>query len=176
MTRRFETLRPASGPPLWVRPIEAEDAAELQRAFALLTDLSRYRRFLTGTPALTDRRARFFTEVDHVDHVALVALPTPRATEILGVARFVRYRDAPDEADLAITVADAWQGRRIGTGLLRLLIARARAVGVRRFTVDLAEDNLAVRALVRSAGGEVRPAGERLLTGHIDLEPSVATP
>ncbi len=160
-----------SGDVVWIRPIRSTDASELQRAFALMSEESQYRRFLTGTPRLTDAQAAYFTEVDHVDHEAYVAHSPQDETYIIGAARFIRYPSAPDDAELAITVADSWHHRGLGTVLVRVLGERAIEVGVKRFRAEMMAHNEAVLRLLRSAGltGEV-VRGE-LVTGYIDLAP-----
>jgi RimJ/RimL family protein N-acetyltransferase len=157
-----------------VRPVRADDADDLQDGFALLSELSRYRRFHTGTPALSDRVARYLAEIDHVDHQALVATPVG-SPAIVGVVRFIRLRVRPDEAELSITVADDWQRAGLGTCLLHLLIERARAVGVRRFTLEMLADNEGILALVRAAGGVVQPTDSTIASGHIDLDATQGT-
>jgi GNAT superfamily N-acetyltransferase len=169
MSDRWVAIQARTGESLWVREIEPADAAELQHAFGQLTARSRYQRFLTGTPSLSNADARTLTTVDQRNHVALVAMPADLPDAMVGVARFIRDRQAPLEADLAITVADEWQGMGVGTGLLHLLIGRARRAGIRRFTVDVLEDNVVVRALVTSAGGVIAPAGSGVMTGYISL-------
>jgi RimJ/RimL family protein N-acetyltransferase len=157
-----------------VRPVQPDDADELQEAFALLSEQSRYQRFHTGTPELTDRVARFFADIDHSDHEALIAIDG--SSDIVGVARFIRYRASPHEADLAITVADDWQRMGLGTSLLRLLTARARSEGIGRFTMEMLVDNAGILALVRGAGGVVEPPDGSVVRGHIDLVPHMDTP
>jgi hypothetical protein len=71
----------------------------------------------------------------------------------------------------AVTVADRWQGRGLGSALLGLLSERARTVGVLRFTVDMLADNAAVLALVRNAGAAGEEVDGHIITGHIPLEP-----
>jgi len=51
-------LQLRSGDHVWVRPIEAADADELRRAFAALSEQSRYRRFFTGMRTVSDARLR----------------------------------------------------------------------------------------------------------------------
>jgi len=154
---------------VWVRPVRRDDAEQLQRAFALLSEASRYQRFHTGLPVLGDRLAEFLTDIDHTNHEALVALPTEESRTIVGVARFIRDEQAPHQADLALTVAEKWQGRGLATLLLRLLGERARREGIRRFTLYMLADNTAVLALLRSAGGEISEVETGVVSGHIDL-------
>lgn len=162
-------VRLRSGDTAWIRPVRSTDAAELQRAFALLSETSRYRRFLTGTTRLTDSQAAYFTEVDHVNHEAYVAFSPEDKTWIVGVARFIRYPSAPDDAELAVTVADSWHNRGLATHLVRELGERALDVGVKRFRAEMMADNEPILRLLRSAGltGE-RVSGE-VASGHIEL-------
>ena len=49
---------------------------------------------------------------------------------IVGVSRYARL-EGTDQAECAIVVADAWQGRGVGTELMRSLAQAARASGIR---------------------------------------------
>lgn len=158
-----------SGAPVWVRAIRAADAPELCRAFERLSTESRYRRFFTGTSTLSAAMLRALTEVDHVDREALVAVPEEGSATIVGVARFVRERADPTTADLAITVADEWHGRGLGSGLLALLSTRACELGIEHFTADMLSDNRAIIALVRAAGGTQPATTGSTVTARIDL-------
>ena len=162
-------VRLRSGDLVRIRQIRDSDAYELQRAFALMSEVSQYSRFLTGTPRLTDSQATYFTAIDHVGHEAYVAHSPDDETYIIGVARFIRYASAPDEAELAITVADFWHGRGLATALLRVLTERAVAVGVKRFRAEMMADNEAVLRLLRSAGMTGETVSGELASGYIDL-------
>ncbi len=165
-------VRLRSGDLVRIRPIRDSDAYELQRAFALMSEASQYSRFLTGTPRLTDSQATYFTAIDHVGHEAYVAHSPDDETYIIGVARFIRYASAPDEAELAITVADSWHGRGLATALLRVLTERAVAVGVKRFRAEMMADNQAVLRLLRSAGMADETVSGELASGSIELAPA----
>jgi RimJ/RimL family protein N-acetyltransferase len=128
---RRETIR--DGSEVLVRPIEPSDKPALLDAFEQLSERSRYERFLSPLDHLSPSMLRYFTEVDHHDHEALVALD-PRTGGLIGVARYVRDEDDPHVAEAAITVADDWHGRGVGTLLLRDLAERARHEHIRRFT------------------------------------------
>jgi RimJ/RimL family protein N-acetyltransferase len=87
--------------------------------------------------------------VDGRDHVALVAEhPSGPARRLIAVARFVRLAEDPDAAEVAITVADDWQGRGLGSLLSEQLAAEARRVGIRRFTATMAADNVPAHRLM----------------------------
>jgi RimJ/RimL family protein N-acetyltransferase len=158
-----------SGHTVWVRPVLGTDSVGLQTVVSTMSELSRYQRFLTGTVALSDRVAAYFSEVDHHAHEALVALRRADGDEIVGVARYVRHPDATTEADLALAVVDEWHERGLATALLARLAERARQEGVRRFRVDVLADNTAVLALLRRSGLVVDDTDGQIVIGHLDL-------
>jgi GNAT superfamily N-acetyltransferase len=51
-------------------------------------------------------------------------------------------------AELGVVVADAWQGRGVGTGLVRALAARARARGVTAVMMEVMAENQRVLAMI----------------------------
>ncbi|HMD56954.1 MAG TPA: GNAT family N-acetyltransferase [Solirubrobacteraceae bacterium] len=157
------TLR--DGARVTVRPIRPQDAAPLRAGFERLSEQSRYRRFLAPMLELSPSILRYLTEVDHHDHEALIAMG-PDGT-LVGVARSVRSRSDAHVAEAAVTVADDWQGRGLGTALLELLADSARAEGIRRFTALVLADNREMLDLFESLG-PVRIL-ERA-SGTIDLE------
>lgn len=145
---RSETIR--DGSQVDVRPIEPSDKDAMREAFSRLSEQSRYERFLTPLDRLSPGMLRYFTEVDHHDHEALVAID-PASGRLVGVARYVRDKD-PDIAEAAITVADDWQGRGLGTLLLHCLAERAREEGVRRFTALVLARNDDMLDMLRRLG------------------------
>jgi RimJ/RimL family protein N-acetyltransferase len=134
-----------------VRPILSTDASLLAEGFARLSEQSRRMRFLGKKEELSAGELRYYTDVDHHDHEALVALD-PDGGCGAGVARYVRDADDPRAAEIALTVADDWQGRGLGTELLARLSHRARQEGVGRFTAVVASDNVPMGMLLRSVG------------------------
>jgi RimJ/RimL family protein N-acetyltransferase len=124
-----------------VRPVQPEDRDLIRRGFERLSPESRYQRFLSPVPKLHDRMLTFLTEVDHRDHEALLTLDAATG-EVVGVARSVRLQSEPASAEIAVTVADDWQRRGLGTALLDALADRAREESVTRFTgVTFAENH-----------------------------------
>jgi GNAT superfamily N-acetyltransferase len=158
----LETLR--DGAQVAVRPIEAADRQALNAAFENLSAQSRYTRFLMPMTHLTSSMLRYLTDVDHHDHEALVAID-PATEALVGVARYVKTGHGRAEA--AVTVADEWQGRGVGTLLLERLADRARAEGVCAFTALVLAHNDAMIALLRALG-PVRQVSREM--GAVEIE------
>jgi RimJ/RimL family protein N-acetyltransferase len=131
-------------PHVTIREIRPSDAEELAAAHGRLSPESVRRRYLSPKPRLSARELRYLTEVDGVDHVALVAID---GEDILGVARFVRSTEDPASAEAAIVVSDARQGQGLGRELGLALADAARARGIRRFTATMLRDNVAAHAI-----------------------------
>ena len=139
--------RLANGQQVWIRPIQPTDAWRLQEGLHKLSEATIQRRFLGIKRHFTSSELRYLTEVDGVDHTALVAISVTSGN-LVAVARAVRLTDEPDTAEWAIVVADPLQGLGLGTVLARALVEEARRHGIRRFTATVAGENRAVLSLL----------------------------
>src|SRR3954447_24100843 len=133
-------VRIRDGTELEVRPIAPTDAEALRAGFEQLSFESRYERFLSPMDHMSNAMVRYFTDVDHHDHEALVAFD-PASERLVAVARYVREDHDPEAAEAAITVADDWHGRGLGTAMLQEIAERAREEGVTRFTAYVLAGN-----------------------------------
>ncbi|HTP21815.1 MAG TPA: GNAT family N-acetyltransferase [Solirubrobacteraceae bacterium] len=158
------TLR--DGSHVRIRQGHRSDRELLLRGFERLSPESRYRRFLVPMAELTDEMVRYLTEVDHHDHEAMIALDEDTA-EGIGVARYVRNRDRPNVAELAVTVIDDWQGRGLGTLLVEVLSARAREEGIITFSALMLARNEEMMDLLKHLDA-VRIVDQEL--GTIEIE------
>lgn len=140
-----------------IRPIRPDDSERLQLTHEHLSDQSRYRRFMTAKPVLTDSDAAYLANIDGCDHYALAAtIPAPEGEAIIGVARYIRLPRHPEIAEFAIVVADAWQGQGLARELLGRLADAAVTRGVQRFAATIFSDNMAIRHMIdRLAAGPV---------------------
>lgn len=141
------------GTPALIRPIQPGDKWRLREGLQLLSARSRFLRFHTPVQRLSEVQLRYLTEVDHVDHEALVALdPGALDQPGLGVGRYIRLAGAPQVAEAAITVADPFQGRGLGTILLDLLARAAIEHGVRTLRSYVLASNEGMLALFTELG------------------------
>jgi protein lysine acetyltransferase len=131
-----------------IRPVEPGDKPRLQRALGRLSAESVRRRFLAAKPVLSEAELRYLTEIDGVEHLALVAVLADAPEQVVGVARCVRLDPGGDTAEFAIVVGDALQGEGLGTLLATALADAACRVGIRRFSATTLADNEAVERLL----------------------------
>lgn len=139
--------RLSDGSQVVIRPIVADDKWRLQEGLKQLSLETVRRRFLAAKPRFSSAELRYLTEVDGSNHIALVVI-SPTSGGLVAVARAVRLPDEPDTAEWAIVVADAFQGKGLGTLLIQALADEAREAGIHRFSALMAGENVAVRKLL----------------------------
>jgi GNAT superfamily N-acetyltransferase len=159
------------GSQVLVRQVHRDDAPILEEGFSRLSAESRRLRFLAEKQRLTPAELRYFTHIDHHDHEAIGARAVTDGRGV-GVARFVRDRQDPEVAEVAIAVVDDWQQKGLASVLLSRLFMRAREEGILRFTALVAEDNEGVVALLHDLGADVRVVGHDSGTISYEITPA----
>ncbi|MEV7635993.1 GNAT family N-acetyltransferase [Pseudarthrobacter enclensis] len=135
-----------------LRPIHPSDAEAIQTFHAGQSQNSIYMRFFAFKARLSAKELKRFTEVDYKDRVAFVI--TMRG-EIIGIGRYDRLDD-PTEAEVAFNIADAHQGRGIGSILLEHLAAAAHENGIQRFSAEVLPENRKMLMVFSDAGYDVK--------------------
>ncbi len=152
-----------------VAPLHVDDRDRFVSGIGRASAESLYRRFMSPVERLSDLQLRYLLDVDHRDHVALLAVDEDTG-EAVAIARFVRDPDRHNVAEAAVLVVDDWQGCGLGKALCRLLADRARALGVERFEAWLLVENRPMMAVLEALGPirEVARDGGTLLV-EVDL-------
>ncbi|MGH7820866.1 MAG: GNAT family N-acetyltransferase [Candidatus Binatia bacterium] len=163
----IHTLR--DGTKVRLRPIGPADRDRLAAGFEKLSATSRYRRFLSPTPRLTEETLRHLTATDGWNHLAIGA--ETEQGDGLGVARFFRLESEPEVAEAAVAVIDEKQGLGLGHLLLEALVAAARERGIRRFRGYVLPENEPMRALLAEIGERATVRRERDLLFYDVLLP-----
>lgn len=140
-------VRLPSGETLHLRPIRPDDEERLERLFHRLSPRTIYMRFFSPVARPSHRTLRYLSSVDHDGREAIVAVD---GDDIVGVARYDR-RAGTDEAEVAVLVEDAWQGRGLGRILTEHLAREARSHGVEAFTASMLGDNRRAIGLARTS-------------------------
>jgi RimJ/RimL family protein N-acetyltransferase len=156
------------GTTVTVRPIRPEDKEALAAGLSRVSPESRYRRFLRPVTSLSPKELAYLTEIDYSNHFAWVAVDPDDDQLGLGVARYVRDAKDPETAEAAVIVVDDYQGKGLGTILLRLLVATAVDNGITTFRGWVLGDNVEIlRPLERL--GALRTADKGVLRIEVDL-------
>ena len=137
------------GTQLLLRPVLPGDSERTLKGHIWFSQETLYRRFMSArvpSPALMD----YLAEVDYVDHFVWVM--TDQDGNPVADARFVRDDHHPEVAEVAFTVADAYQGRGIGSFLIDALSVAARVAGVDKFSGRMLADNVAMRTIMDHYG------------------------
>ena len=93
----------------------------------------------------------------------------PRTGAGVGVARYIRDRNDPTRAELAVAVVDDWQRRGVGTRLAPPLATRARQEGIATFTAEVLADNRLMLNLTEELG-DIRTVNRGLGTVGLEVE------
>jgi ribosomal protein S18 acetylase RimI-like enzyme len=82
-------------------------------------------------------------DVDFKNHVAIVALTDEAGRNVIvGGGRYIVFE--PGRAEMAFVVIDTWQGRGVGSILMRHLIKIAGDAGLKELTAEVLPENAAM--------------------------------
>jgi len=146
---------PDAGPQ--VRPWRLGDLQLLEASESLYSPDTCSRRFLTGQQRLPAHYLAGLRRMEAAGGgwIAQVAVDRNR---LVAVAECAWDRRRAEPPDLAIMVADAWQGLGLGRRTLGGLIRRCRASGLTSFTAEYLQSNPVVRVLAASLVDEMGPS------------------
>jgi GNAT superfamily N-acetyltransferase len=140
-----------------IRPASPADLAALGDFFAGLSVQTRYLRFFAPvrpTPAMLHLLSGGGAHVDAVvavrggviiGHAMAADQPATEGPQRPGTAR---DPVGPIVTDIGVVVADAWQGRGVGSALVRALVTRAQARGVTSMAMEILHVNRRVLAMI----------------------------
>lgn len=129
------------GSRVFLRPLKMTDEALVRDLFYKLSPRSIHYRFFQMLKAMPHARLQDLLRVDYQADMALVVLTTATTEgEMIGIAHY-RNVQHTNFADAAFLVRDDWQGKGVGTLLMRSLAEVARQNGIAGFTGDVLSDN-----------------------------------
>jgi protein lysine acetyltransferase len=158
-------IRVRDGTELLLRPVLPGDSERTVHGHVRFSGETLYRRFMTAhlpSPALM----HYLSEVDYVDHFVWVVID---GTDPVADARFVRDESDSTIAEIAFTVADAYQSRGIGSFLIGALSIAARINGVERFSARMLSGNVPMRAIMDHYGAVWQREDVGVITTVIDV-------
>jgi ribosomal protein S18 acetylase RimI-like enzyme len=141
-----------------IRALRREDEADMLAAVGKTSAQSLQRRFFVMKRHFSDKERAFFLDVDFNNHVAIVAVAEERGGKVIvGGGRYIVFE--PGRAEMAFVVIDAWQGRGVGSILMRHLVEIASGAGLKELTAEVLPENAAMIKVFGKFG--FRPAPRR---------------
>jgi acetyltransferase len=145
------------GTAVTIRPIRPEDEPAMVRFHETLSERSVYYRYfhlINLEQRTTHERLTRICFIDYDREMALVAERRNSAageSEILGVGRMSKVFGT-NQAEVAVLISDAWQGRGLGKELLARLLIVGADEKLDRLTADILPDNRDVQRLCEKLG------------------------
>ena len=143
----------SDGTTVHLRQIRPDDGAGIVAMHSRFSERTRYLRYFSPYPRIPERDLHRFVNVDHDVREAFVIETGGR---ILAVGRYERLGPEAADAEVALVVEDAYQGRGIGSVLLEHLAAAAREAGVSRFVAEVLPENSTMLRVFADAGYQVQ--------------------
>ncbi|HEY3493861.1 MAG TPA: GNAT family N-acetyltransferase, partial [Polyangiaceae bacterium] len=141
-----------SGTKISIRPVRISDEDKLQDLFYRLSEETTYQRFHCHRRPPSHEEVLRLVDPGFDASVALIATVNGESgDELIGTARY-DLTPSTGTAEVSLLVADAWQGRGVGTALFRRLATLGRARGVAGFTADVLPNNGRMLAVFNKSG------------------------
>jgi acetyltransferase len=153
------------GTPVTIRPIRPEDEPLMVKFHETLSDRTVYQRYLHMlklSQRVAHERLTRICFIDYDREMALVAETKDPATgepRVVAVGRLKRAHGA-NEAEFALILSDEFQGRGLGSELLRRVLDVARGEKLSRVTGDILPDNMVMQRICEKLGFELKRSVE----------------
>ena len=151
--RAEEYLR--DGRPVTIRAIHGEDKPLWKDIWEHMSPTSVYYRFFTPKKAISEQEVAYFTELDFVTHVGLIALvhnPYMPNEDPAAAARYHVSDKQQESAEIAFGVEDIYHGLGLGTLLLKHLAIIARQSGIKEFKAYVLAENSKMLEVFENCG------------------------
>jgi len=162
------TERLRDGREVNIRALRPDDKDDMLAAIGRTGTQSLQRRFFVVKRGFSEKEIAFFMNIDFANHVALVALGEEEGhSVIIGGGRYVVTQ--PAQAEIAFVVIDDYQGKGLGTLLMRHLSIIARNAGLKELIAEVLPENAAMRKVFEKFGFKAQRARDPQLL-HLVLK------
>jgi acyl-CoA hydrolase/GNAT superfamily N-acetyltransferase len=136
---------------LSIRPMHPTDGKRIQDLFHKLSRQTVYYRFLSNKNSFQKKEIQDFVFINHRTDIAIVVtIPEASGEEIIAIGRY--YLDEKTNfAEIAFIVNDEWQGKGIGSFLLKYLSVIAIGNGISGFTAEVLRGNRPMQSVLNKS-------------------------
>jgi RimJ/RimL family protein N-acetyltransferase len=127
-----------------------KDKKLLVEGFKRLSSLSKLYRFHRPYKILTEKDANYFMDVDNYNHLAIGVVEKIDDKEYgIGLIRYIREQNNPDNAEVGLTIIDSYQNQGLGTELYAKLLFFAKKNGIKTLTNHVFNKNVIMIELLK---------------------------
>jgi acetyltransferase len=163
------------GTPVVIRPIRPEDEPRMVKFHESLSErtvLLRYLDPIKLADRISHQRLARISFIDYAREIILVAEHRNTRTgepEIIAASRLSKLHDT-NSADFTLVISDAWQGKGLGTEILRRQMEIAQAEGIHHIQSALLPEADNMRHIFQKFGFSVHPLPDKpSMRAEIDL-------
>ena len=137
---------------IFIRPVRPEDADLMVEMFESLSTETVRKRFFSPLKRLPHKMLARFTQPDYDREIVLTAISENKSHEkMIGVARIISGSKL-NEAEIAVLIADKWQGRGIGANLMKYCLDLAGKRGIEKVYGIVLPENKQMLSLCKKLG------------------------
>jgi len=169
---QIRRIRLQDGTPVVIQRLTPDDPAhdrlwlrrQIENGYDRLSSRSRCLRFVSPPDHLAPWQLEYLTDLDPARGAIWVAADDHSDEPLgIGLARCMRLTGARDEAEIALTVVDAYQNKGLGRLFLETMVDYARGCGLRRLCGYVVPGNGPMLHLFRAFGADPPQAEDGLL-------------
>jgi len=144
------------GTRVFLRPVKPQDEDLVKEFFYGLSPETIYLRYAGIRKTMPHEERLRLVSIDYESEMTLVAVTMEEGHDrIVGIGTYI-VDPGTNEAEAAFMVADAFQGRGIGTSLFRRLADIARTKGLRSLVALVLPQNLSMLRVLEKSGLSIR--------------------
>lgn len=133
-----------------------EDKQRLVEGFSKLSLQTRLYRFHCGKNNLSTTEKDYLLNIDNYNHLAIGAVDIDKNQDVgIGMIRYIRNKDDPWKAEVALTVIDEYQNKGIGTLLYNEMLEYARKNRIKLLVNCVMKENTTMLNILKKFGGEI---------------------
>ncbi|MFH1676630.1 MAG: GNAT family N-acetyltransferase, partial [bacterium] len=138
------------------RAVHPTDMEAVKGLFYTLSQESVYLRFMSRMKRISQEQIQDFVLIDHRNEVSIVGtVPEAHGEDIIAIGGYF-LDPKTNRAEVAFLVRDDWQGKGIGSYLLKHLTTIARRNGIAGFTAETLLENKAMQRVFYRSGLKVK--------------------
>lgn len=144
---------------IFIRPVKFCDEPLLKDFFYSMSDEGLYRRFISVRKDMPHERLQEFVVIDYSQEMVILAVIKEGEKEVVvGLGQYGIHTPT-HTAEVAFAVRDDYQGKGIGTELLKFLTQLAKQHGLLGFTAEVLDYNLPMLHIFEKEGFYINQKG-----------------